>query len=168
MDPLNPNDYEIKRESVSTIVKEPVIDYENYSSIDKISRIIGWIRRFINNYCKRKSEPLIQTRYLLPGEVNKAMTIVVLKAQTEFAEDFKHMEKNNAVAKKSKLAPFKPFIDNQGIIRIGGRLKNAEIPFNAKHQILLTSGHIALLIARKHHLKCGHAGVNQLLSELRQ
>ena len=62
----------------------------------------------------------------------------------------------------------KPFLDEINLIRIGGRLRNAEIPFEAKHQILIPKGYVAELIATMYHTSSAHTGVNQTLSEVRQ
>lgn len=42
----------------------------------------------------------------------------------------------------SKLLTLTPFLDSDGIIRVGGRLKNAHIPFDQKYPIVLPSKHM--------------------------
>ena len=54
--------------------------------------------------------------------------------------------------KTSKLHQFKSFLDESGLIRIGGRLKNAAIPFDAKHQILIPKGYVAELIVKMYNV----------------
>ncbi|MEO0684671.1 MAG: hypothetical protein AAFY76_06385, partial [Cyanobacteria bacterium J06649_11] len=86
----------------------------------------------------------------------------------EFYEEMKDLSNDRSVEKTSKLHQFKPFLDESGLIRIGGRLKNAAIPFDAKHQILIPKGYVAELIVKMYHETSAHAGVNQTLSEVRQ
>lgn len=61
-----------------------------------------------------------------------------------------------------------PFID-QGLIRVGGRLKNANLPFEAQHQILLPRTYfVCKLIIIHAHLKCMHGGLKLTENTLRE
>ena len=60
-----------------------------------------------------------------------------------------------------------PFLDETGIIRVGGRLKWAKIPYEWKHQIILPAKHITTLIVRKYHNQ-GHLGPEYILSIIRR
>lgn len=61
-----------------------------------------------------------------------------------------------------------PFIEN-GILRVGGRLKNANLSFDTKHPILLPKQHFVTdLIITFIHLKCLHGGPKLTENMLRQ
>jgi len=56
-----------------------------------------------------------------------------------------------------------------GTIRVGGRLQNALVSFDLKHQIILThSHHVMDLIIRHHHNELHHVGASHAWSALRQ
>ena len=58
--------------------------------------------------------------------------------------------------------------DDKGILRCGGRLKNAPIPFNARFPIFLPrSSHFTNLVINECHLKVLHNDVRETLTELR-
>ena len=60
-------------------------------------------------------------------------------------------------------------VDQSGILRVGGRLENAQIDYEAKHQILLPyNHHISCLIIMAHHELVGHFGTEYVLASLRQ
>lgn len=62
-----------------------------------------------------------------------------------------------------------PFIDADGILRVGGRLKNANIPYNARNQILLPHDHfVTKLIINSMHLMCLYGGPRLTESVFRQ
>ncbi|XP_066916757.1 uncharacterized protein [Clytia hemisphaerica] len=138
---------------------------------------MAWVLRYTRNLraeAKRKRENSKKKRdkgkpYLTPEEI-KAATIIVIKdvQLSEFDEEIDDLTKKQEVEKESKLYQFKPFLDKNGILRIGGRLKNAPVSFEAKHQIVIPKGHVASLIAEKYYKENGHSGVNQTLSEVRQ
>ena len=68
------------------------------------------------------------------------------------------------------VASLKPFEDRKTkILRVGGRLGQAPITFDAKHPIILPSNHyVTRLIIRHYHLRLGHAGPERTLAEIRQ
>ena len=52
-----------------------------------------------------------------------------------------------------------PFLDDRGILRVGGRIKRAEMPYGLKHPAILPKKHhITTLIIRHHHEKVHHQG----------
>jgi len=62
-----------------------------------------------------------------------------------------------------------PLLDDVGILRVGGRLENALITYEAKHPIILPYRHHATdLIISQHHQKTGHLGQEYVLSSLHQ
>ena len=62
-----------------------------------------------------------------------------------------------------------PYIDQDGILRVGGRLHRSDLPFSTKHQMILPKRHqFTKLIIEKAHQTNGHAGHNWVLSVVRQ
>ncbi|XP_066927415.1 uncharacterized protein [Clytia hemisphaerica] len=176
---IDPGDTEIRKTFISMIRQDNStwLPYTDYSNFNKIVRYMAWVLRYTRNLraeAKRKRENSKKKRdkgkpYLTPEEI-KAATIIVIKdvQLSEFDEEIDDLTKKQEVEKESKLYQFKPFLDKNGILRIGGRLKNAPVSFEAKHQIVIPKGHVASLIAEKYHKENGHSGVNQTLSEVRQ
>ena len=61
-----------------------------------------------------------------------------------------------------------PLLDEMGILRVGGRLENTLIDYDAKHPIILPyRDHVTDLIISQHHQKTGHLGQEYVLSSLR-
>ena len=59
-----------------------------------------------------------------------------------------------------------PFVV-QGFLRVGGRLRNASLPYEAKFSLLLPHSHpVTDLLIKFHHEKEGHLGVNHVLADL--
>ena len=54
-----------------------------------------------------------------------------------------------------------PFIDSNGLLRVGGRLKNSQLPYDSKYPLLLPKKcHLASLICDYYHIITCHAGPN--------
>lgn len=85
-----------------------------------------------------------------------------------------HFANEIAKYKKGILLPrsflrLNAFVDNQGVLRVGGRLTNASIAYDSQHPILLPRrDHIVNLIIDYYHRKYLHTGPQLLMSLLRQ
>ena len=90
----------------------------------------------------------------------------VRQAQAErFAEDGGSLKGNKWFAKRSPLT-LSPLIDEEGLLRVGGRLTRADLPYDTRHPMILPKKHhITRLIIADVHDRCRHAGVNHVLAE---
>ena len=80
-----------------------------------------------------------------------------------------HNRKRKATMKKtSSLFRLDPFLDDEGILRVGGRLTRASVSFDVKHPAILPrKGHVTALIIRHYHRQIQHQGRGMTLNELR-
>ena len=61
-----------------------------------------------------------------------------------------------------------PFLDPDGVLRVGGRIKRSSLPYHIKHPAVLPrKGHVATLIIRYYHQNIKHQGRGMTLNELR-
>ena len=82
--------------------------------------------------------------------------------QTQAEENKENLKFHSAIYKLD------PFIDNEGTLRVGGRLKNADLPSPIKHPVILPRGsHASSLIIRHFHERVGHQGKGITLNEVR-
>ncbi|CAG7687347.1 unnamed protein product [Allacma fusca] len=74
------------------------------------------------------------------------------------------------ISKRSKLQSLNPFIDADGLIRVGGRLENSTtLSYNRKHPIIMPGNQtFTMLLVRHSHMLHLHAGLTLLLHLLRQ
>ncbi|CDW61048.1 hypothetical protein TTRE_0000946801 [Trichuris trichiura] len=81
-----------------------------------------------------------------------------------FSEEQHRLQSGDGVLTSSRLFRLKPFVDSEGLIRVGGRLERANLTFDARHPPILPSRHaLATLFIRgthEHHL---HAGLETTL-----
>ncbi|XP_014212664.1 uncharacterized protein LOC106642401 [Copidosoma floridanum] len=86
----------------------------------------------------------------------------------QFGREIRQIKKTGST-KNTKLAAFNPFIGPNGLLRVGGRLRNAQISDEQKYPILLPSyHHITDLIIRQTHQSLLHAGIQSTLYRIRQ
>ncbi|XP_078355246.1 uncharacterized protein LOC144639838 [Oculina patagonica] len=76
--------------------------------------------------------------------------------------------RKNEVTKTSSLYRLDPFVDT-GLLGVGGRMNNADIPEESKHPVILPrKSHVTTLIIRHTHEQLGHAGRGHVLAKLRE
>ena len=72
----------------------------------------------------------------------KAIAFITRKAQKEaFPNEYKLLTSTHPLPKDSKISALFPFIDSEGVIRVGGRLRHMDLPYIEKHPSLLPADH---------------------------
>ena len=79
-------------------------------------------------------------------------------------------ERNLQVKSSSNLYKLDPFIDAEGLLRVGGRLRNSTSPFEIKHPLIFPkrSQTTTLLVRQYHHGKQHHQGYGATHNAIRQ
>jgi len=143
--------------------------YKKYSRLSKLTRITAMILRFIKNYFLKKDD---QVRgFITPKELDDSLVFWMKFAQSQsFAEEKRELQQTKTVKQSSKLHQLTPFIDQQGLIRVLGRLSHsASIPETQKHPIILPSNeHLTKLIIEHCHLHHLHSGFQLTWATLRR
>lgn len=151
---------------VETISTDLPIIY-NSSSYGKLKRVAAWCLRFIKN-AKSPNNRLVG--FLTSEELKHARNVIVKIIQKqEFPNEYKLLEKKLPLSSSSKILSLNPFLDDSGLIRVGGRLANAEISNDSKHPIILPkNNHLTRIIITHYHENFLHAGISLLIAVIRR
>ncbi|XP_067205397.1 uncharacterized protein [Linepithema humile] len=83
--------------------------------------------------------------------------------------EYRSLSKNETIPTSSKILSLSPFMDERRLIRVGGRLKNSELSFDARHPILLPSNHdLTKRIIMREHIRNMHSGTQATMAAVRQ
>lgn len=138
----------------------------NYSSWNKTKRIVAWVYRFISN-CKNTNNAK-QEGHITVCELKNAENKIISCVQNKYFQEEIYCIKNNLPI-KSHLKLLAPFIDNNNVLRVSGRLQNSSICFSQKFPVILPKQcHITDLIIRNEHLNLLHAGLKLTMTSLSQ
>ncbi|XP_011859360.1 PREDICTED: uncharacterized protein LOC105556857 [Vollenhovia emeryi] len=86
-----------------------------------------------------------------------------------YPDEVKAVTAGRAVSLRSRLVKLSPFLDNNGILRVGGRLKNAQLSHDERHPLIAPpSSWLTRLIVESCHRRTLHGGVQLTLGSLRQ
>lgn len=138
-----------------------------YSTLKKLKSVVAYCLRFSHN-CKKPTE--CRTGFLSVTELEEALLVIVKMHQRQhFAREMIDLKQKRPIYNRSKLLCLHPFLEKNGVIRVGGRLKNSTLSYTQKFPMVLASNdHLMELIIREAYLKNLHAGFEALLSVLRE
>ncbi|CAB0000027.1 unnamed protein product [Nesidiocoris tenuis] len=130
---------------------------ENYSSFTSLKRHTAFLLRYFK-YLRDPHADSLLTGGLTTDELKLAVIRLVRVVQSQvFSSEIKLLSEGKLIA--SKFRKLNPFLDDDSIIRVGGRLKHAPIPSDQKHPMLLPKAHhFTHLVVDHFHLKYLHAG----------
>ena len=157
-------------------LEDPMIRFiESYSCWHRLKRCVAWLLRckdWLRAKTRSKERPSsVIADPLDPLELQAAETAIVKSVQHKhFKGEVGVLKSRKPVVKKSPIYILEPFLDEEGILRVGGRLKNAPLPEKAQHPIILPKNHhVSRLVARRaHEFQSGHSGKEYVLSLIRQ
>ena len=160
MDKFDSTDLEIKCEARVYMAQNQTIYPTDmllvyYSTWLRLRKAVAWFRRFILWLKDRKDSKSMLT----VDELKEAETAIVIYTQT------KHVD----FSKKGHCRSLAPVKFDDGVWRVGGRLRLANISIQAKYPAILPAhNHITRLIIHHFHSKTGHGGTERVLAEVRQ
>ncbi|CAG4952078.1 unnamed protein product [Colias eurytheme] len=142
-----------------------VIDsiFRRHSDFTRASRVLAWVLRMTT---RLRNKP----NYLTIQELRKSKILLIKHAQSiSFTDDIDYIKKHNQPHSKSPLLKLNPFIDEQGVLRVGGRISKASIQHNMKHPAIIPHSYqlTDMLIDHAHKMTF-HGGARLTLTWLRQ
>ncbi len=139
---------------------------QKYSSLHKILRIVCRLRQVLWCWKAKKLKLPTPSFRLEAGDFQRALNLCIRDVQrVEFSKELRKLLKDGEVPKSSRTRILTPFIDREGIIRVGGRLHHASMPYEEKHPIILTDHELTRLIVWDVHLKFNHCGPERTFYE---
>ena len=147
----------------------------HFSSWTKLSRVVAIYRRLqkaLLHKCKFDSE-------LTASEILESQRSIFRYVQrSEFTAEIEALksmqnasdaQRKRVLKKSSSIYRLNPFLDSEGLMRVGGRLRRVDsLDEDARHPILLPRKcFITRLIIKHEHERLGHAGRNHVLSSVR-
>ncbi|XP_024890294.1 uncharacterized protein LOC112466438 [Temnothorax curvispinosus] len=143
-----------------------IVDLLNkFSNINKICRIVAYCLRALTPQNKKSL-----TISVSPKEMTYSLNVICRVIQKQsFADEYDSLINHREIKKTSNLLCLSPFMDEDRLIRVGGRLKNSSLAFDARHQIVLPRHHdLSKRIIELEHVRNMHSGVQATMAAVRQ
>lgn len=142
----------------------PLLD--RYSCYWKLLRITAYCLKFIRN-CRK---PTRKSQELSVKDMQEAKHALVRCVQREpFATEIKALANHRPIPAQSSLKLLHPCLDQQGIIRVGGRLNLADESYTVRHPMVIPGNHaFSRLVAIAYHNLSLHSGPRMTLAQIQQ
>ena len=124
--------------------------YETFSSLDRLVDSIALIECFLAYKKTNKSRVFQKSVKSFQGAENFVNRTV---QQETYNEEITSLSSGEPIPRNSSILALNPYLDNDGIVRVGGRLRHPKNTF-CKNPILIPGKHYSanLLIRRCHEL----------------
>lgn len=162
----SPADLPELRKSVMTVQAVAPELGEKHSQFTKWIRIVAWILRFRNNASKSSNKSASSSLSL--AELARAKSKVFLVSQLySYPDKYKLLSQGKALPARHPLLHLTPFVDADGLLRVGGRLQQADLPESTIHPLILSPrSHTVKLLVENTHRTMSHAGSSAVMATL--
>ncbi len=133
-----------------------------FSSFTRLEHVTAYIFRWRNR-------PKTGFKSLTLPEVSKASTrILKLFQEIYYQVEYEALQKGASLPVRSTLKSLNVFLDNESLIRVGGRLTNSSLSYDRKYPIVLPGKHtFTAILVRDFHERYLHASYRLLDSLVR-
>lgn len=144
---------------------ENVIDITRYSNFENLVRVLAWVKKFLKKIKKcGEVGNILTTEELVEAE----NYLISNEQKLFFREEYESLKSRKPVDKNSHLSNFVPYLDENNLMRLGGRLEFSDLLPEEKHPILLPKkSYLTRLIVLQEHEKIMHGGVAATLTRIR-
>lgn len=147
-----------KVQATRTTTKEPE-ELLRFSSLSRLMRITAWCRRWLRRgrTTDRAAEPdPVPGECLSTAELDDARLRWIRRIHAAtFQSELIALQHGRILLRSNPLNHLIPFLDPQGLLRVGGRLKHALLAYDERHPIILpTESHFTRLVVDACHARC--------------
>lgn len=140
--------------------------FEEFETLNELIKTITYCKRFL----KLKKDFDAPGPYpITTEELNEALEDCVRIVQTEeFCKEIDDLKNSKQISNNSNIKNLNPFLDDKNILRVGGRLRHAEISHNSKYPMIMRSNNaLAVLVVSDAHKRTLHGGVQLTMAYVR-
>lgn len=143
---------------------------QKMSTIERLGGTTAYVARAIFNFKAKGSKEERKTGPLSPIErMDSIMHWIKFEQTTYFQHELRNLQNGEPLNKQSSILRLDPKIDADGLLRVGGRVGKADIPYAQQHQIVLPEkGRMAQLLIEQAHRIMLHGGVQLMVNYIRQ
>ncbi|XP_067943139.1 LOW QUALITY PROTEIN: uncharacterized protein [Watersipora subatra] len=156
---ISPNDDEVKKASISLMTTAKIVVFDKY--LERFSKWNSAIKAIvlIRKVIYKEAEPNYETA---------KHAILRIIQHDYFSDEIADLNEYKSVKKSSSLMKLAPFVDENGLLRIGGRLQESStLSFHEKHPIIIPkASHIAKLVISHYHQLAAHQGCGPTLASI--
>ncbi|XP_048248048.1 uncharacterized protein LOC125377955 [Haliotis rufescens] len=165
------NDKEVRAELKSTKTSVSIAApqqlatdrFTRFSSWKKLVKTISHLKHIARSFTKTNSSCVgwHQCKDFRNVEGFKDAEVFIVKAvqREAYSEEIMCLQNQKPLPRKSSILSLSPALDEQGVLRVGGRLKNSKLTACEIHPIIIPKrNHVAKLLVHHYHDRVRHQG----------
>lgn len=140
------------------------------NSWKKVLRITAYVLRFFNNVRMKNRDGWTRGEPK-PAELRRAIEFWVKYAQARaYKKEIEILkQKDEQFIAKSQITQLQPYIDNVGMLRVGGRIDKANIDYAKKHPVIIPpKSRLSYLIIQQAHKETMHGSTQLMMAYIRR
>ncbi|XP_029679981.1 uncharacterized protein LOC115245695 [Formica exsecta] len=140
-----------------------------FSSLHRLLRVTAWCLRWRRSVVRLQLPRDATPTVLQPAELDEALYRWLRIVQSlHYPKDIAAINANRIVSHRSSLSKLSPFLDDNGVLRVGGRLKHAVLSNDERHPMIAPpASWLTRLLIESCHKRTLHGGVQLMLGLLR-
>ncbi|XP_063408738.1 uncharacterized protein LOC134692218 [Mytilus trossulus] len=129
--------------------------FNRFSNWTSLVRAIAFLERFSRLHGSKQAAPVTSPEGFLNAE-----NFILISAQYEvYGDEIDCIKRQEQIHKRSPIANLNPFLDERGLLRVGGRIAKSDLNLREKKPLIVPGRHhIAILLVRHYHDKIKHQG----------
>ena len=150
--------------------------FNRYSTLRKLQTTAAWLLRF-RGKLRKISQTTVQNT-LSAFELKGALLALIRTAQwASYPQLMQALGRSSATKdlppaarqQWTSMKSLNPFLDEEGLLRVGGRLQNAGLSYSQTHPLVLPRRHaLTGFLVRHCHVNSAHMGFRYVLGKLRE
>ena len=126
-------------DGVEVAAQREVLEIESFSSFKKLRNVAVYVRRPFKRWKQRRcGGEYVAKETISVEELQEAEQWLIKQEQKKYYQrELQDLSNKKPLSKKSSIYDLNPFIDEEGLIRVGGRLRRASLEYASRHQIIL-------------------------------
>ncbi len=153
--------------TLATVITEQSLDsrrFQRFSRWRSLVRAVTTLTHIAKSFSQSLPNCLCRTWHWCTKtsdlETSQAKSTIIKTVQREvYRQEFESLTKYGKVSQRSTLVRLDPFVDEKGLLRVGGRIHCADISDPEKHPLILPPNHhVTDLLIQHYHDQVAHQG----------
>ena len=161
---------EVRPSACNVTMSKPAEWFEHkFSSYRTLLHVTAWVKSFAHNFLASvRGYPPVRKKHLSTEDINSAEDFLLKASQARaFPAELAHLRAfpPKPILSSSRLLVLHPFLGQDGLLHVGGRLSKAPITLSQRFPVILSShDKLTDLLYKYNHVCLGHCGPTLILS----
>lgn len=147
--------------------QDNVLISDKFQDWNKIVNVTAYVRRIIKKYEHGARVPY--SRHTTGLERRQAMEFwIKFEQQAAYKKEIECIKTGDTLPPKSTIAALRPFLDVNGLLRVGGRIDKANTAYSRRHQYVIPpKSRLSYLLLANAHKQTLHGGAQTMMQFIR-